>query len=218
VTEQEWNNCTSTLEMLAFLHKPGKSDRKLRLFAAACCRRHWDVLADARSRRAIEVGEAYADGWADLPAMADALDFAREVEGQGRNRGEIVTGSVAAATQVSYTDVPERGSRLLVTNAGDRPAEEAAQAQLLRDVLGPRPFRVLEIGPALRSPGVVRFARIAYEERSLPSGVLDSQRLASLADALEDAGCIDAELLGHLRRPGPHVRGCRALDWILSKE
>jgi hypothetical protein len=39
-----------------------------------------------------------------------------------------------------------------------------------------------------------------------------------LADALEDAGCTDAELLGHLRGPGVHVIGGWALDLILSKE
>ncbi len=42
--------------------------------------------------------------------------------------------------------------------------------------------------------------------------------LPVLADAFEAAGCTDAELLGHLRGPGAHVRGCWALDLILSKE
>jgi hypothetical protein len=41
--------------------------------------------------------------------------------------------------------------------------------------------------------------------------------LALLADALEDAGCIDADLLGHLREPGPHVLGCWAVDLVLGK-
>jgi hypothetical protein len=41
--------------------------------------------------------------------------------------------------------------------------------------------------------------------------------LAILSDALEDAGCNDAELLGHLRSPGPHVRGCRAVHLVLGK-
>lgn len=45
----------------------------------------------------------------------------------------------------------------------------------------------------------------------------DFTRLPLLADALEDAGCADAELLGHLRGPGPHVRGCRALGLLLDK-
>jgi hypothetical protein len=42
-------------------------------------------------------------------------------------------------------------------------------------------------------------------------------RLPLLADALEDAGCTDDELLGHLRAPGPHVRGCWAVDLVLGK-
>jgi hypothetical protein len=60
-------------------------------------------------------------------------------------------------------------------------------------------------------------AEAAYAERTLPPGTLDPARLALLADALEDAGCTDGELLGHLRGPGPHVRGCWALDLVLGK-
>jgi hypothetical protein len=41
-------------------------------------------------------------------------------------------------------------------------------------------------------------------------------RLAVLADALLEAGCDDECLLGHLRGPGPHVRGCFALDAIMA--
>ena len=47
---------------------------------------------------------------------------------------------------------------------------------------------------------------------------LDPDRLAVLADALEEAGCDNADLLSHLRGPGPHVRGCWALDLLLGKE
>jgi hypothetical protein len=63
----------------------------------------------------------------------------------------------------------------------------------------------------------VTLARAAYEERSLPSGTIDPARLAVLADALEDSGCNDPALLGHLRGPGPHVRGCWALGHVLTK-
>jgi hypothetical protein len=52
---------------------------------------------------------------------------------------------------------------------------------------------------------VPRLASAAYEDRLLPAGTLDPARLTVLADALEDAGCSDAELLGHLRGPGPHA-------------
>ena len=58
---------------------------------------------------------------------------------------------------------------------------------------------------------------LAYDERLMPSGELDLGRLAVLSDALEEAGCTSAEILTHLRSPGPHVRGCWALDLILGK-
>ena len=63
---------------------------------------------------------------------------------------------------------------------------------------------------------MVRLARAAYEERELPSGHLDRARLAVLADALEEAGA-DAELVEHLRGPGPHWRGCFVLDFLLGR-
>jgi hypothetical protein len=64
---------------------------------------------------------------------------------------------------------------------------------------------------------VVRLARAAYEERDLPDGTLDNDRLAVLADALEEAGCGDARILGHLRGGGEHCRGCFAVDLLLGK-
>ena len=60
-------------------------------------------------------------------------------------------------------------------------------------------------------------AAIERAVRSLPEGLLDIARLGVLADALEDAGCTDASLLGHLRGPGPHCRGCWAVDLLLGR-
>jgi hypothetical protein len=99
-------------------------------------------------------------------------------------------------------------------------AEKAAQAALVRDLFG-NPFRAPRPLPPEVLAGndglVVRLATALYEERQLPSGHLDPARLAVLADALEDAGCTDAELLTHLRRPGPHARGCWAVDVALGR-
>jgi hypothetical protein len=47
---------------------------------------------------------------------------------------------------------------------------------------------------------------------------LQPDRLGVLADSLEDAGCTDDTLLGHLRSTGPHVRGCWAVDLVLGKQ
>src|SRR5205085_4812429 len=91
-------------------------------------------------------------------------------------------------------------------DAGRR-AEQRQQCDLLRCVFGPLPFRA---PPRLKAAWlaweggtVPKLAAAVYEERAF-------DRLPILADALEDAGCTETELLTHLRAPGPHVRGCWA--------
>jgi hypothetical protein len=111
--------------------------------------------------------------------------------------------------------------------AGPDETEEAGstealrQATLLRDLFGPLPFRDVPLDPswlAWNAGTVRRLATAAYEERALPSGELDVGRFAVLADALEEAGCSDSEILGHLReKGGVHVRGCWAVDLLLGK-
>jgi hypothetical protein len=100
-------------------------------------------------------------------------------------------------------------------------AEEATQAILIRDIFGPLPFRSVTLPPSVKAWNdgcIVKLATGIYEERSLPVGALDSQRIAVLADALEEAGCTDPDLLGHLRQQGVvHVRGCFVLDLLLGR-
>lgn len=100
-------------------------------------------------------------------------------------------------------------------------AERAWQCRVLRDIAG-NPFRRgPPLGPTLAAWNdacVLRLGSAAYVQRKLPSGHLDNARLAVLSDALEEAGCTDASILGHLRSQGPHVRGCWALDLVLGKE
>jgi hypothetical protein len=48
-------------------------------------------------------------------------------------------------------------------------------------------------------------------------GMLDRGLVLTLAECLDDAGCDDAELLEHLRGPGPHFRGCWAIDLLLNR-
>jgi hypothetical protein len=96
--------------------------------------------------------------------------------------------------------------------------QDAVHCDILRDIFPPWWLaRLGEAELAWKDATVLRLAAASYEHRTLPSGHLDGSRLAVLADALEDAGCTDAELLAHLRSPGPHVRGCEAVDAILGK-
>jgi hypothetical protein len=89
-----------------------------------------------------------------------------------------------------------------------------ADRRLLRDVVGPLPFRSVAFDATWltwKEGSVPRVAGTIYADRAFDRSPL-------LADALEDAGCADAELLGHLRGPGPHVRGCWAVDLVLGRE
>ncbi len=56
---------------------------------------------------------------------------------------------------------------------------------------------------------VVRIARAIYAERRW-------QDLPVLADALEEAGCADREILDHCRRTGEHGPGCWVIDLLLG--
>lgn len=88
-------------------------------------------------------------------------------------------------------------------------AEGAAQVCLLRDIFG-NPFRPVTLDPRWQSETVVALASGIYAERAF-------DRMLILADALEDAGCDNADILAHCRGDGPHVRGCWVVDLILGK-
>jgi hypothetical protein len=244
MTEDDWNRCADPQAMLGFLRDCGRaSDRKLRLFAVAVCRRIWPLLADERSRRAVEVAECLADGlsvaeaWlaqaraapyheghqpsepihifaCDAAALLDCPDAWVAASGAAEN----VTATLHHAPWVENLSDPD--DYIEAATTGDD--ERRTQAAQLRCIFGPRP---LGPPPALThavltwNDGTVRrLAKAAYAERQLPSGTLDPARLAVLADALEEAGLTDAELLQHLRAPGAHGRGCWAVDLLSGRE
>ncbi len=61
MTESDWFTSTDPQAMLSFLRDRGPvSDRKLRLYACACCRSVWHLLGDERSREVIRVSERYS--------------------------------------------------------------------------------------------------------------------------------------------------------------
>ncbi len=90
------------------------------------------------------------------------------------------------------------------------------RGSLVREIFG-NPFRPKPLDLSRITPTVETLAQAAYDDRTVPSGELYKDRLAVLSDALEDAGCTDADILTHLRSPSPHVRGCWALDLLLGK-
>jgi len=220
MTETEWLASPEPAALLRFLGKTARV-RKRRLFACACVRRIWHLLTDPRSRRAVEVAEAFADGEVDREAikrMRRTAAAASRLSGQGSG---VWSGADAAeiCLLVSTEDISTAArSAEAATQAGVPLSDEKeAQATLLRDLFG-NPFYPAVLSPAWQTPAVVALAQAAYSERILPSGHLDPDRLAVLADALEDAGSDNPDILTHLRGPGPHVRGCWVVDLLLGKK
>jgi hypothetical protein len=209
MTEAEWLAGTDPTPMLAYLR--GKADdRRLRLFAVACCRRIWHLLADERSRRAVEVAERYADRWASDGQLRAASGEAAAVGiGFGTQFSPANAAHFAALAGQVFAD---RCGMYAATAVAD-PAEPAAQASLLRCLWG-NPFLRVAVAPSLLSwneGAVVHLAQGIYEDRAF-------DRLPFLADALEEAGCHDAAMLDHCRQRGPQVRGCWVVDLLLGKE
>jgi hypothetical protein len=236
MTETEWNECADPTPMLDFLR--GKaSDRKLRLFAVACCRRIWhyplDVMVDdewaTRVRNAVVVGEKYADREATEEQLKDA--YSVECSGidlaYAFSKCSVPTDSANADDLFSVEDlqraVSEQAYYEVTQNKSNHPedydnlvgklerAEFTAQANLLRDIFGPVPFRPVTLGPSWLTTTVKHLAEAIYTEKAF-------DRLPILADALEDAGCNNQDILNHLRGGGEHCRGCWAVDLILGKE
>jgi len=203
------------------------SERKLKLYACACCRHIWHLIVDQRSREAVEIAERCAEGMANEGEKEAALQAAEQARAEARESAAgvhspwsslveevAIRASDAAWSVLLSMSACARSARL----ATAQPGEEIRQCHLLRDIFG-NPFRPVQMDPSWLSwegGTLPKLARAIYEERDLPGGTLDTARLGILADALEDAGCTQPVLLDHLRTWGRHVRGCWAVDALLS--
>jgi hypothetical protein len=214
--------------------------RKFALFGVACCRRRWRRVTDRATRALVDRAEQFADGRASEEELAEAFSTAWPPTlsagsiNRLREQGATSVQSLLISCTGFWTDgqVPQadegydegyeeviRGLEGLQRAATKQPRwssmrkESARQVGLRRDIVG-NPFRRAQCRrPWLtwNDGTVVQLARTIYEERRFGD-------LPVLADALEDAGCDNAELLRHLRGPGPHVRGCWVVDLVLARK
>jgi hypothetical protein len=243
--EPAWNAGDNLIQIVPVL-MIGDRRRSMRLFALACAELIRDRITDPRSIAAFEFAAKYIEvgvyGRRGRPAIEAAAEAAVE-EAVARHdyrnptpetpqcAREIIVRQIAAAlvnpdelhqaTQVSnlvanlrFHDRPwdylqQPGWSQEATWQAQR-EENRALVDLLRDVAG-NPFHPVTFDPSWRTSTAVALARGIYAERAF-------DRLPILADALQDAGCDNADILDHCRDPkGTHVRGCWAVDLVTGK-
>jgi hypothetical protein len=230
--EERWSGAVEPDALLSLL--PKVTLRKHMLFAVACCRLLEDWLIDSRSRNSIDVAEAFADGAASLNELEDASNHASTAAGivggpanivdlvfydiernhhiarRAAERGvvdrELVESSITRELRTLLSDI----ARAFVEyESSDSPKIRLIQTALLRDIFG-NPFRPVAFDAAWRTPTAVSLAKGMYDTR-------DFGAMPILADALQDAGCDNDDVLNHCRGEGPHVRGCWVVDLVLGK-
>lgn len=234
MTEAEWLTQDIPSPMLEFAASRF-SDRKLRLIGCAYCRLAWKVLTED-GQEAVHVLEQFADGEVDLEVMDCAVGRANESVATCRqhtswycaglavrNAGQV--GSIVGTRHALYVAEEVVNALGLESVGRDDSLEAELEAArrtvvhrvcgIVRDVVGPRlwPSRSVTLNPAWlkwHRKTVPKLAQAIYADRAF-------EQLPILADALEEAGCAEAVILEHLREPGPHVRGCWALDLLLRK-
>jgi hypothetical protein len=232
--EAEWLACTDPQEMLEFLGVKA-SDRKVRLFSVGCCRRVWHFIGEPDCRRAVELAEQFAEGNAtaeDLVAACDEAYFAGvSVRGTAYAEEAAYAAYQAATAKPDLSAIMRASANAAAYFAGFQknlavgpPAdvaeyqevmqsEKLVHVRLVHCIFG-NPFRTVTNNPEWLSwnDGTIpKLAHSIYEERAF-------ERLPILADALEEAGCDDPEILAHCRQPGVHARGCWLVDFLMGND
>jgi hypothetical protein len=228
MTEAEWLAADSPQELLLWLGAKSRRRRSLRkngLFIVACAERISSFMRHAVTISGLELAERMAEG------VADGSEGERYLAEFGAACPPGEPGPHEAARVVSFEAMkvllPHRmgqSSEKLAVSAAQSCAgvfyaandisraiqETGTHAALLRDVIG-NPFRPVTLDTTRLTSTVVSLADGIYQERAF-------DRLPILADALQDAGCDNDDILNHCRGVGPHVRGCWVVDAVLGKK
>jgi hypothetical protein len=224
-TEEEWLACDRLYVMCRMIRpldygvRIRFSQRKWRLFAAACVRRVSHVFCDPRTLAKVDAAERFADGalaLEELDRISKQAYDATNPDCAGLRNHPLEEPAACLWQALNLKGWFEAGSAANSAGwaraASGRPKEEEeAQKALLRDVFG-HPFREIVFADSWRAHAdAAKLARLIHDERAF-------DLMPLLGDALEDAGCAEAAILDHCRGAGPHVRGCWVVDGVLGLE
>jgi hypothetical protein len=220
-------------EMMALIPELAKhtSKRKARLYACACCRRIWSLMPDEWCREVVDIAERFADGAVNGATLGDATKRAKRSFRVDLSRGSepayraaeacyfVTLSNVEAALQACESAVSAQAYAQGRTRNGKRNGDKERdalyreftyQTHLLRELLG-NPGKPVAFNPRWCTPTATSIAQQMYESR-------DFSTMPTLADALQDVGCDNADILNHCRDANAtHVRGCWVVDMVLGK-
>jgi hypothetical protein len=212
MTEQEWLTNLPSLMMRHISDVSPASPRKLRLLAVAYARFLESKPEYADAKHVSHLGEAVAEGHRTLEELWDDRVRGWGYDGDWSIANLVLAGDdqIEMAFRKAWFFAEDRGRRAGVDVADRQPMARS----LILCVLG-NPFQpVPTLDPdwlRWNEATVIRLAQSIYDDRGF-------DRIPILADALEEAGCTSADILGHCRSGGPHVRGCWVVDLLLGKE
>ncbi len=206
MTEAEWRSCGDPGPMLEFL-RGRAADRKLRLFAVACCRRTFPLLTDESSRAAVDRAEQFADRAASYGELYRAARRASEVP-------QDPSYPVAPPHSAVHASEHARVAAQLVAAAPDNDL-----FTLTGHIVGYSAIAASGLaGDADRGNWHGEMtSRMASENQAQAALVRDVFGMPILGDALLDAGCDDDEVVAHCRAGVGHVRGCWIVDLCLGR-
>ena len=202
VTEAEWLAEADPRLMLECL-RGDISARKLRAFISGCYRLRFPdfvALPDGPDPDDVQA----VRGKAEREAAANRSEYVFVAD-------TLFIQPPSAAEKAAFRQRRDEGVlAIAIAVAAEDKVHGPQQVALLRELVR-SPFRRIADDLRSRADDAVRqLANAIYESKEF--GLLPQ-----LGDALEDAGCTDTDLLDHLRGPGPHVRGCWAVDLVLGK-
>jgi hypothetical protein len=205
MTAEEWEQCPASWMLIGQLACRVGLKRKRRLFLCGCAR----VLFPGKTSPVeewIDTAERFADGLATHHERQTVNRLARD-----RHRLRVHQAWYAMVYWATLRDASQSNLKSAVYHVTQfRDLADTVVCDLVRDIFG-NPFRPAAFDHQWRTSTAVALAQQIYDSR-------DFSAMPILADALQDAGCNNDDILDHCRAENAiHVRGCWVVDLVLGK-
>ena len=215
MTKSEFKNQIKA-DTIRFLCNQVKSNRKLTLFAVACCKEVKHLMKDARSLAAIKSCKEFADGLISRELMLIASTAAYAAYAAASAAASAAAYAAYAAYAAAYAAYAAAYAAYAASSAAYAASTATAAyatatyRNIFEDICR-NSFVITKIDPRWLTSNVVDLAGAIYIEENFSI-------MPILADALMDAGCDDEDIIANCRSGDRHYLGNWVVDLILDKK